>query len=175
MGEEIPKRMWYEIFDRFTRRDELLVEILKDMRALLRKVVPEVVVAPPPTIPLIEVPEITLPEWRIIDRLARRLQQLPNRLDKIDIDTSKTSWRSLRSDESLKGAVLLGFYVEDVGGGFSYKVTRESWESPDKTAVVDEKWDIEFDDLAVLGTGTAGTAVLWYLWREVTRPRLRRA
>ncbi len=151
--------MWYEIFDRFTRRDELLVEILKDLRRLLKKVI-EV----PPEV---TIEQITIPlEIEFVDRLARRLQQLPNRLDKIDIDTSKTSWRSLRSDESLKGAVLLGFYVETVGGGFSYKITRESWESPDKTAVLDEKWDIEFDDLAVLGSGTAGTATIYYWWRE---------
>jgi len=157
--EEIPKRYWYEFKDRFSRLDELLVTLIKDLRRLIDKGI----VVPPPEI-IIEKLEVII-DREIIDLLARRLQQLPNRLDKIDIDTSKTSWRSLRSDESLKGAVLLGFYVENVGGGFSYKISRESWESPDKTAVVDEKWDIEFDDLAVLGSGTAGTATIYYWWR----------
>lgn len=174
-GEEIPRRYWYEIFDRFTRRDELLVEILKDIRALLKKEVPKIAVppAPPVEIPPIEIPEVRI-EWGIIDLLARRLQQLPNRLDKVDIDTSKTGWKSLRSEGKLKGAILLGFYIEDVGGGFTYKVTRGDWESPEKTAVVDEKWDIELDDITVAGSGTAGQATIWVWWRSVERPRLRR-
>jgi len=163
-GEEecpIPPRYWYEIFDRFTRRDELLVEILKDVRRILAAI-PELKVTITPEL----IAELKI-EAELIDSLARRLEQLPNRLDKIEIDTSKTSWRSLRSEGELKGDVLLGFHIEHIGGGFTYKVVREDWESEAKTAVLDDKWDIEWDDLAVSGSGTTGTAVLWYWWREV--------
>lgn len=121
------------------------------------------IVPPPPRPPVIPpvVPPAVIPP-RVVE------VQLPNRLDKIEIDTSKTRWKSLRSE--LKGAVLWGFHIEDVGGGFTYKLSRGDWTSPEKTAVVDDKWDFEFDDLAVSGSGTAGTAILWYWWYE--KPRL---
>ena len=165
MAEEerpIPPRYWYEFLDRFTRRDELLVEILKDVRALLKKLVPPVL---PPVLPPEVVPEVTI-SLEVIDRLARRLQQMPNRFDKLEFDTAITASRSLKDVGKLKGEVFLGFHIEDVGGGFTYKVCRGEYLSPDKKANVDDKMDIEYDDLIVAGEGVAGTGVLWYWYRE---------
>ena len=174
--EEIPGPLWFEFLDHFTRRDELLVEILKDLRALLKKEIPvpaipgvpalpEIVV--PPVVPFPpEIPEVKL-EWWMIDYLARRLQQLPNRLDKVDIDTSDTTSISLRDKNKVKGDVLLGFYIEGIGGGFTYQAVREEYVSPERTAVVKDKLDLEFDDLLVVGSGAAGTATIWLWWREI--------
>lgn len=111
--EEIPPRYWYEFLDRFSRRDELLVAVLKDIRKLLGKVV-EVPAVEVPEVEF-EVPELTAPQLKLIDTMAMRLQQLPNRLHKADIDTSQTSWRSLKGAGKLKGDVMQGFYIEAVG------------------------------------------------------------
>lgn len=172
--EEIPPRYWYEFLDRFSRRDELLVAVLKDIRKLLGKVVEvPAVEVPEVEVPEFEVPELTAPQLKLIDSMAMRLQQLPNRLHKADIDTSQTSWRSLKGAGKLKGDVMQGFYIEAVGGGFSYKIIRGPWEAPEMDAEVDDSWDIEFDDLAVLGAGPAGTATVWYWWRATPSIRER--
>lgn len=146
--------------DRFTRRDELLVEILKDLRKVLTTIPERISVTVTPKL----IAELKI-EAELIDSLARRLQQLPNRLDKIDIDTSKTSDISLKKLGKLKADVLLGLWVESIGGGFAYVFQRGDYRSPPKTAVVNDTWDMEFDDLSVAGLG-AGTATVWYWWRE---------
>lgn len=171
--EEVPGPLWFEFLDHFTRRDELLVEILKDLRALLKKEVPVPAVpgvpAPPEIVfpPLPVIPEVKL-EWWMIDYLARRLQQLPNRFDKVVINTIDTASVSLRDKKKLKGDVLLGFYIESVAAGFTYQTVREGYVSPEKTAVVKEKLDLEFDDLLVKGAGgVGGNATMWLWWREI--------
>ena len=99
-------------------------------------------------------------------KLAERVPQLPNRVNKIEFDTSVTTWRSLREAKKLKPATVLGFMIEEVGGGFEYIIARGEILSDPKKAEVGDKWDIEFDDIQVRGLGVEGTARLWYWWRE---------
>lgn len=177
MAEEVP-RYWYEILDRFTRRDEQLAAVLRKLNKLLGQQ-PQIITEPgepvvvePPERPIEWPGKISIPQLRLVDHLLSRLPQLPNRLHKVDIDTSKNSWKSLKGDGKLKGDVMQGFIIEDIGGGFNYKVSRGTYESPSKTAELDDKWDIEFDDIAVYGLGT-GTATIWYWWRETIPVRER--
>lgn len=159
--EEIPKRYWYEFKDRFSRLDELLVTLIKDLRVLIKKI------SVPPEIPPLGVVSLDSETIKALAQaIAVRLVQLPNRLDKIEIDTSITDWASLRKTGVLKPAVLLGFWVESIGGGFDYKIMRAG-QGPTKvrTAVADDKWDQEFDDIMVKGAG-AGTATIFLWWRE---------
>ena len=101
---------------------------------------------------------------------------LPTRLKKMEFDTSITEWKSLRDEKKLKSPpgwirpeywYALGFWVEDIGGGFEYQIARISkgFVSEGKVAEMDDKWDIEFDDILVKGAGE-GTGVIWYWWRE---------
>jgi len=131
-------------------------------------------VRPPPVRPPV-IPEVfelgertirTLTE-EIASRLAARLVQLPNRLDRIEIDTSVTDWVSLKKTGKIKPAVALGFWVESIGGGFEYRIIRKEFgPTKPRTATADDKWDIEFDDLLVRGLGTTGIGVILYWWRE---------
>ena len=126
-------------------------------------VVPAVPPVPPPAPPMMV--ELSL---RTIIQLANAitsvLERFPNRLEKIEIDTSQTTQRSLRSEGKIKPAFALGFWVEGVGGGFSYIIVRDGFGTAERTAAVDDKWDIEFDDLLITGAGVAGTATIWYWW-----------
>lgn len=134
------------------------------------KVVPIPAVPPRPPPPPPRPPEcVCLTDETIkalAEEIASRQLQLPNRVDSAKIDTSKTSFLSLKDGGELKADVMLGFYIESVGGGFTYKVQRGDYQSQDKAAVDEDRWDIEFDDLIVAGSGTSGTAVIWYWWRS---------
>lgn len=99
-------------------------------------------------------------------KLAERVPQLPNRVNKIEFDTSVTVWKSMREAKKLKPAVALGFMVEEVGGGFEYIIAKGEILSDPKRAEVGDRWDIEFDDIQIRGLGAEGTARLWYWWRE---------
>lgn len=159
--------------DLLTRIDELLVQLLKveeQQLKLLERLAP-VPAPPPPVPPKVPLPpgvtEVVLRTESIVElarELAKRILQLPNRLERIEWDTSITTWKSLRDEEKIKPAKALGFWVEDTGGGFEYKIVREKFESDARTAEKDDKWDQEFDDLLVKGAG-AGTALIWYWWR----------
>lgn len=129
--------------------------------------------APPPVIPTIpgvfELSERTIRALAeaITTSLAPRLVQLPNRLDRIEIDTSITEWVSLKKAGKIKPAVALGFWVENVGGGFEYRIIRKEYgPTKPRTASPDDRWDFEFDDLLVRGLGATGTAIIYYWWRE---------
>jgi len=126
---------------------------------------PPVPPPPPPEISVVELGDKTMAK---LEQLIIRLLQLPNRLDRIEIDTSNTSWVSLRKAGKIKPSFALGFWVESIGGGFDYKIRRVGL-GPTKarTAVADDKWDQEFDDIEVKGSGTSGTAVIYYWWREI--------
>lgn len=98
--------------------------------------------------------------------IASYLPQLPNYLDRVEIDTSRTDWFHLRDLGKIRPATALGLWVESIGGGFEYKIMRVGrGPSKPRTALVDDKWDQEFDDIIMRGLG-AGTAVLWIWWRE---------
>ena len=158
--------------DVLTRIDELLVLLLKVEEQQLevlqsiagippRELVERIVPLPPGVTEVVLSPENIR---ELATELAKRILQLPNRIKRIDWDTSITTWKSLRGEEKIKPAKALGFWVEDIGGGFEYQIVRDGVESDAKTAEVDDKWDQEFDDLSVKGAG-AGTAYIWYWWR----------
>lgn len=130
-------------------------------------VVPEVPAPPAPPAPPPMRVELSL---RTIIQLANAitsvLQQLPNRLELIEIDTSDTTQRSLREEGKLKPAVALGFEIESVGGGFNYVVVRKGLGKDERNAIAGATWNIEYDDLLITGSGATGTARLWYWWRE---------
>lgn len=159
--EKIPKRYWYEFFDRFTRRDELLVEILKDIRELLKAIkgLPTPVPPVPEPLAVISLTEET------IKKIREGLVQLPNRVREVEIDTSSTDWVSFRKTDEMKTDVALGFHIEEVGGGFTYKIVRGTNTSEEKLAMKNDRFDHEFDDLQVKGSGTTGTAKVWVYWR----------
>jgi hypothetical protein len=140
-------------------RIEELVREFGVSEALIRQIIERVV--PPATVGLTSE---SIEE--LARKLAERVPQLPNRVNKIEFDTSVTTWRSLREAKKLKPATALGFMVEEVGGGFEYIIARGEILSDPKKAEVGDKWDIEFDDIQVRGLGVEGTARLWYWWRE---------
>ena len=163
---------------------EVLAE-LRTMRELLEEVKERLpaVVPPPPAMPTAPpAPPIVVPRpigvveisTESIEKLAKlvaelttsRLERLPNRLEKVEIDTSKKTQISLRKQGRIKPKWALGFWVEAIGGGFDYVIVRDGFGKDAKTAEADDKWDQEFDDLLITGSGTAGTARLWYWWIE---------
>lgn len=162
--EEIPKRYWYEFKDRFSRLDELLVTLIKDLRILIKKipVPPEIPEIPP--LGVVDIGDVSVKA--LAQAIAARLLQLPNRVDDAEIDTSSTDWVSLKKTGKMKPSVAVGFHIEDVGGDFTYKIVRRGFNSPEKTAVQNDKFDFEFDDIMVKGSGTAGTGKIWIYWRE---------
>jgi len=179
--------------DVLTRVDELLVMLLKVEEEQLKLLQAIAAVRAPPPVSVTEiarelrVSETTVRE--IVERvvavpaavtevalstesirelaleLATRLVQLPNMVKMVEFDTSITDWKSLRAEKKIKPRILLGFWVEAIGGGFEYQIVREGTESDPKTAEVDDKWELEFDDLLVKGAGV-GKAHIWYWWRE---------
>ena len=123
---------------------------------------PIVVKPPPPTIGTIEIGVTSIK--KLAELISVPLEKLPNRVEKIDIDTSKTKQISLKKQGKIKTEVALGFWVEDVGGGFNYVIVRDGFGKDEKTAAVDDKWEVEFDNLLVTGSGNPGTARIWYWW-----------
>jgi len=105
----------------------------------------------------------------LAEEIAVRLIRLPNRVRKIEFDTSNTRTMSLKGEGLLAPPTSLGFEVEDVGGGFTYIIVRDGYGKDERTALAGDKWVIEFDDLLVRGSGLAGTARIWYWWRAVER------
>ena len=140
-------------------RIEELVREFGVSEALVRQIIERV--APPATVGLTSE---SIEE--LARKLAERVPQLPNRVNKIEFDTSVTTWKSMREAKKLKPAVALGFWVEDVGGGFEYIIAKGEIFSDPKKADVGDKWDMEFDDIQIRGLGAEGTARLWYWWRE---------
>ncbi|MBS7635787.1 hypothetical protein KEJ37_00335 [Candidatus Bathyarchaeota archaeon] len=142
---------------------EKIEELVREFR------IPEVVVrqiiervAPPPATVGLTAESVN----ELARKLAERLPQLPNRAGKIEFDTSITVWKSMREAKKLKPAVALGFWVEEVGGGFEYTIAKGEILSDAKRAEVGDRWDIEFDDIQIRGLGAEGTARIWYWWRE---------
>jgi hypothetical protein len=192
---EIPLQRLLDVFTRIDELLVVLVSIQEKQLKLLQAISERLGAPPatiPPSVPTERIEELArelrIPEAeirRIIERvavittveltsetiivlareIAERLQQLPNRVGKIEWDTSVQAWKSMREEKKFKPAKALGFWVEDVGGGFDYKIVREGFDSPAKTAEVDDKWDVEFDDLQIKGSGTVGTARIWLWWR----------
>ena len=118
---EIPLQ---RLLDVLTRVDELIVLLLRVEEKQLRllQVISERVGAPaaviPPAVPPERIEEL-LPATiglasKSIDELVKKLEhipQLPNRVNKIEFDTSITAWKSMREARKLKPAVALGFWV----------------------------------------------------------------
>jgi hypothetical protein len=174
---EIPLQ---RLLDVLTRVDELIVLLLRveEQQLKLLQAISERVGAPaaviPPAVPPERIEEL-LPATiglasksidELVKKLAERIPQLPNRVNKIEFDTSITAWKSMREARKLKPAVALGFWVEEVGGGFEYIIAKGEILSDPKRAEVGDRWDIEFDDIQIRGLGAEGTARLWYWWRE---------
>ena len=149
---------------------ELLEEINKRLVPVPPAVVvpPVVVKAPPPLIGTVEVSAESIKKIakHIAELITSRLEMLPNRLDRIDVDTSVTEQISLRAQKKIWPALALGFWVEDVGGGFSYIIVSEKQGDKERTAAVDDKWDMAFANLLITGSGVAGTAKIWLWWIE---------
>ena len=149
-------------------------ELLEDIKEKLPVAVPPPPAVPPapplivPTIGTVEIGGASMKKLAklIADLTTGRLERLPNRLERVDINTSKKTQISLRKQGKIKPKVALGFWVEDIGGGFDYIVVRDGFGKDAKTAEVDDKWDQEFDDLLITGSGTPGTGKIWYWWIE---------
>jgi hypothetical protein len=157
----VPEQVRERIIERY-ERGVSIEEIVREFR-LMEATVREILgIAPPPPVTVVALRTETIVE--LAGELAKRILQLPNRLERIDWDTSITTWKSLRAEAKIKPAKALGFWVEDIGGGFEYRIVREKVESNPKTAEDDDKWNQEFDDLLIKGAG-AGTAKIWYWWR----------
>jgi hypothetical protein len=157
------ERKWYQFEDLFTRIDEQLeklIELQEKQIGLLNAIL--TALKPQPTPPAQQIIISNINELASAVASA----QLPNRLKRIDIDTSNTSWISLRKKELLKPPVLQGFWIEDAGGGFTYKIIREMYGTDEKDANTGDKWNQEYDDIEVKGSGLAGTAKIWVWWRE---------
>lgn len=159
-----------DLVDYFVKVQKSQLEILEEIRKRLPLAPPEIVVPParPPVLPTIGLIEIGKDSMdALAQKTAALLIRLPNRLDRIEIDTSTDKWQSLRKTGKIKPKVALGFEVENVGGGFEYKILRKG-KGPTKsrTALTGDKWDLEFDDINVKGSGDAGIAVINYWWRE---------
>lgn len=140
-------------------RIEELVREFRVPEAVIKQIIERVV--PPATVGL-TAESIN----ELARKLAERVPQLPNRVNKIEFDTSVTAWKSMREAKKLKPAIALGFWVEEVGGGFEYIIAKGEILSDPKRADVGDRWDIEFDDIQIRGLGAEGTARLWYWWRE---------
>jgi len=164
-----------QIIDLFTRIDELLqhilevqeaeIKILEDIRERLpiTVAVPPAPPAPPrapPARPIIISPA------EVAKEVSRRLVQMPNRIERIVVETINENWISLKDQGKIKPDVALGFWIEQVGGGFDYIIRRNGFGAAEKTAEIDDKWDIEFDDILVKGYGVPGQGLIWYWWRE---------
>jgi transposase-like protein len=159
----VPPPLRERIIERYERGISI-TEIAREFGVLestVREIV-ERIVPPPPGVTVVALRTESIIE--LARELAKRILQLPNRGERIEWDTSETAWKSLRAEGKIKPDKALGFWVEDIGGGFEYKIVRETFESDAKTAEEDDKWDQEFDDLLVKGAG-AGTALIWYWWR----------
>ena len=143
-----------------------VTEIAREFRTtetIVREIV-ERVVAVPPAVTQVFISAENIRE--LAAELSTRILQLPNRLKRIEWDTSITTWKSMRAEKKIKPAKALGFWVEDIGGGFEYQIVRDGVESDEKTAEVDDKWEQEFDDLLVKGAGgPKQEAYIWYWWR----------
>jgi len=166
-----------QIIDLFTRIDELLqhllevqedeVKILEDIKERLPITV-AVPPAPPPRVPpevRVERPIIISPA-EVAKEVSRRLVQMPNRIERIVVETINENWVSLKKQGKIKPDIALGFWIEQVGGGFDYIIRRNGFGASEKTAEIDDKWDIEFDDILVKGYGVSGQGLIWYWWRE---------
>jgi len=166
-----------QIIDLFTRIDDLLrqlLEVQKTELEILRGIREQLPVAPPPppVIPAVPAPPERPPVERVvtpiefIEELSRRLVKTPNRLERISFDTINENWISLKREGKIKTDVALGFWIEQVGGGFDYIIRKDGFGAAEKTAEIDDRWEIEFDDLVVRGYGVSGQALIWYWWRE---------
>ena len=134
------------------------------VREVIERVEVERIVAVPTAVTRVYIRTESIRE--LAAELSGRILQLPNRLKRITWDTSITTWKSMRAEKKIKPAKALGFWVEDIGGGFEYQIVRQGVESDEKTAGVDDKWDQEFDDLLVKGAGgPKQEAYIWYWWR----------
>ena len=151
-----------------------VVAELRAMRGLLEEIKESlpVVVLPPGAPPAAPPPPVILPTFEIgvtsikklTELITASLERFPNRVERINIDTSKKRQISLRKQGKIKAGVALGFWVEDVGGGFNYVIVRDGFGKDEKTAAVDDKWELEFDNLLITGSGTPGTGKIWYWW-----------
>ena len=163
--EQLPPELRW-ITRTFTKLDELIDhfdKLVKREIELLKAIEKALVPVEIPPLGVVALDDKTIKA--IVEGLATRLVQLPNRLDRIEIDTSKTDWVSLRKAGKIKPTVALGFWVESIGGGFEYKIIREGLgPTKPRTAVADDKWDQALDDLEVRGLG-GGTAVIYLWWR----------
>jgi len=186
---EIPKHRWYQFIDTLTRLDELLEAHLKleqQILEVLKGIRPPVVPPAPPVVPirfppappelepltiriesLIERVGLIIDRINILQELVSALVPYPNRVAKVEIDTAKTEQISLRKEGKLEADVLLGFEIEDVGGGFTYCIRRQNHGKDWRAAATGDKWEVEFDDLWIKGSGTAGTAKIWLWWRAL--------
>ena len=164
--EELPPAMRW-IVRVFTKLDDLidyLSRLEKREIELLKAIEKALVPVEIPPLGIVALDDKTIKA--IVEGLASRLVQLPNRLDRIEINTADTNWVSLRKAGKIKPSVALGFWVESIGGGFEYKIIREGLgPTKSRTAAADDKWDQELDDIEVKGAG-AGTAVIYIWWRE---------
>ena len=163
--EQLPPELRW-ITRTFTKLDELIDhfdKLVKREIELLKAIEKALVPVEIPPLGVVALDDSTIK--KLSEAITTRLVQLPNRLDRIEIDTSNTNWVSLREAGKIKPTVALGFWVESIGGGFEYRIIREGLgPTKPKTAVADDKWDQEYDNLLVRGLG-AGTAVIYLWWR----------
>jgi len=101
--------------------------------------------------------ELLTQQNQLLQEIKDVMEKIPNDCSDIPIDTLGTSWE----EKSISG---LGFVIEDVGGGFSWRVNRA--ESPSRAAVKGERWEGEFTKLFVKGSGREGQGRILYWYRR---------
>ena len=138
--------------------------------ALLESINERLAVAPPPPPPVgvVDIGEASIQKLaKLIAELGTApLEKIPNRVEMININTSVTTQVSLKRTGKIKPAVALGFEVETIGGGFTYVIQKKGFGKDERTAVAGAKWNIEFDDLLITGSGQTGVGRIWVWWRE---------
>jgi hypothetical protein len=148
----IPLKRWYQISDLFTRIDEELAEVIKadKQKIELLKIIAGVEAPPVPR------PDIR-PITERLDAIKGALDRdYPNFIDLKEFNTAVTTFNELK----IYG---VGFVINDVGGGFSFKLDNQS--GTELTAVAGDKYDNEFKNILVKGAG-AGTGKIIYWRRE---------
>ncbi len=145
----VPQKKMYHVGDWFSRVDEelaILIKLNHKMVDLLERAYGE---APPAALeltPLIE---------RLDEIIKYERMDYPTFIDDVTFDTLIAAWAPL----DISGA---GFTVVAVGGGFNFRVP--TMQSRAIAATVNDKYDMEFDNVFVQGAGVAGTARLRF-WR----------
>ena len=145
----VPQKKIYHVGDWISRVDEELAVLIK-LNSRMVELLERAYGAPPAL-------ELT----PLIERLDKIIKyerfDYPTFIDDATFSTLSTAWAPL----DINGA---GFTIVAIGGGFNFRVPN--MQSRLIAAVVNAKYDMEFENVYVQGSGVAGTARIRF-WRTV--------